>query len=103
MGRGKEPARKLRLLDAELYQRRKAAGQARSFGQRDHREGCGRDDCVAGHPRGSSTAEIETQKKELENVCNPIMMKLYGQSGSGTPTDEPSADGGAGPTIDEVD
>merc|ERR1712054_397831 len=52
---------------------------------------------------GASTAEIETQKKELENVCNPIMMKLYGQSGSGTPTDEPSADGGAGPTIDEVD
>merc|ERR1712100_750653 len=49
---------------------------------------------------GASTAEIETQKKELENVCNPIMMKLYGQSGSGTPSDEPSADG---PTIDEVD
>jgi len=52
---------------------------------------------------GASTAEIETKKKELENVCNPIMMKLYGQSGSGTPSDEPSADGGAGPTIDEVD
>merc|ERR1712230_112951 len=52
---------------------------------------------------GVSTAEIETQKKELENVCNPIMMKLYGQSGSGTPSDEPRADGGAGPTIDEVD
>merc|ERR1719160_1702262 len=52
---------------------------------------------------GASTAEIETKKKELENVCNPIMMKLYGQSGSGIPSDEPSADGGAGPTIDEVD
>jgi len=52
---------------------------------------------------GASTAEIEAKKKELENVCNPIMMKLYGQSGSGTPSDEPSADGGAGPTIDEVD
>merc|ERR1712188_23432 len=32
-------------------------------------------------------------KNQLENVCNPIMMKLYGQSGSGTPSDEPSADG----------
>jgi len=52
---------------------------------------------------GASTAEIEAKKKELENVCNPIMMKLYGQSGSGIPSDEPSADGGAGPTIDEVD
>merc|ERR1712164_16857 len=45
----------------------------------------------------------DAKKNELENVCNPIMMKLYGQSGSDIPSDEPSADGGAGPTIDEVD
>jgi heat shock protein 1/8 len=57
--------------------------------------------------------EYDAKQKELEAVCNPIMMKLYGQGGApgegggmpgGMPGGAPpSDDGGAGPTIDEVD
>jgi len=56
----------------------------------------------------ASKDEYDAKKSELEGVCNPIMMKLHGDQGSGAmsggmPTDEPNEDGGAGPTIDEVD
>jgi heat shock protein 1/8 len=57
--------------------------------------------------------EYDAKQKELEAVCNPIMMKLYGQGGppgegggmpGGMPGGPPPGeDGGAGPTIDEVD
>jgi len=56
--------------------------------------------------------EFESMQKELEGVCNPIIQKMYAASG-GAPgpdmgagfggADAPSADGGAGPTIEEVD
>merc|ERR1712176_1145524 len=54
--------------------------------------------------------EFEHQKKELEKVANPIMTKLYqggagGMPGGGMPQQpQPeSNEGGAGPTIEEVD
>merc|ERR1719326_2795289 len=56
--------------------------------------------------------EYDAKQKELEAVCNPIMMKLYGAGGAeggmpggGMPGGPPPGgdDGGAGPTIDEVD
>merc|ERR1719310_2687001 len=44
--------------------------------------------------------EFEAKQKELEGVCNPIMMKVYQGAGGCMP----GADGGGdGPTIDEVD
>jgi len=64
--------------------------------------------------------EFEDQKKELEKVANPIMTKMYQQGGmpggadggmpggmpggfpGGAPADN-NAEGGAGPTIEEVD
>merc|ERR1712238_247386 len=57
----------------------------------------------------ASKEEYESMKKELEQVSNPIMTKMYGASGaSGAPGGAPSApksnsNGGAGPTIEEVD
>ena len=58
--------------------------------------------------------EFESMQKELEGVCNPIIQKMYQASGgapgpdmgAGFPGDggeAPTADGGAGPTIEEVD
>ncbi|PNF32194.1 hypothetical protein B7P43_G00719 [Cryptotermes secundus] len=59
--------------------------------------------------------EFESQQKELEAVCNPIMTKLYQGTGGmpgGMPGGFPGAGGpapgaggaaGAGPTIEEVD
>jgi heat shock protein 1/8 len=53
--------------------------------------------------------EYEAKQKELEAICNPIMMKLYGAGGEGGMPGgmpggaPPGDDGGAGPTIDEVD
>jgi len=58
--------------------------------------------------------EFEAKQKELEGVCNPIMMKVYQGAGGGMPGGMdggmggagpmPGADGGGeGPTIDEVD
>merc|ERR1712017_56315 len=57
--------------------------------------------------------EFESMQKELEGVCNPIIQKLYAASGGapdmgagfpGAGGDAPtSSDGGAGPTIEEVD
>jgi L1 cell adhesion molecule like protein len=55
--------------------------------------------------------EFEYQQKELEAVCTPIVKKMYEQGGApggmpgGMPggAPPPSSDGGAGPTIEEVD
>merc|ERR1719446_1725504 len=54
--------------------------------------------------------EYDAKQKELEGVCNPIMMKMYGAAGGeggmpgGMPGGAPPGDdGGAGLTIDEVD
>merc|ERR1711968_227866 len=57
--------------------------------------------------------EFESMQKELESVCNPIIQKLY-QNAGGAPDmgagfpgaggdAPPSSEGGAGPTIEEVD
>ncbi|KAK2701497.1 heat shock 70 kDa protein cognate 4-like [Artemia franciscana] len=59
--------------------------------------------------------EYEEKQKEIENVCNPIITKLYGQAGGmpggfpggpGGPAPGATAPGagtGSGPTIEEVD
>uniref|UniRef100_A0A336M731 Heat shock 70 kDa protein cognate 4 n=1 Tax=Culicoides sonorensis TaxID=179676 RepID=A0A336M731_CULSO len=54
--------------------------------------------------------EFEHKQKELEQVCNPIITKLYqggagGMPGAGMPGagPAPGAAGGQGPTIEEVD
>merc|ERR1712188_879 len=59
--------------------------------------------------------EFESMQKELEAVCNPIIQKMYQDAGGapggmpdmggGFPGGDapPSSDGGAGPTIEEVD
>merc|ERR1712149_153139 len=54
--------------------------------------------------------EIEAKQKEIEGVANPIMSKLYAESGGmpegGMPNTggpAPSTDQTTGPTIDEVD
>jgi L1 cell adhesion molecule like protein len=59
--------------------------------------------------------EFESQQKELEAVCNPIMTKLYqggggmpggmpgGFPGAGGPAPGAGGAAGAGPTIEEVD
>eukprot|EP00656_Telonema_subtile_P008982 TRINITY_DN141_c0_g1_i4.p1 TRINITY_DN141_c0_g1~~TRINITY_DN141_c0_g1_i4.p1 ORF type:complete len:670 (-),score=254.84 TRINITY_DN141_c0_g1_i4:180-2189(-) len=58
--------------------------------------------------------EFESMQKELEAICNPIIQKLYaatggagpdGNMGGGFPGGDapPSSEGGAGPTIEEVD
>merc|ERR1712157_702046 len=66
----------------------------------------------------ASKEEYESQKKELESVCNPIMTKMYQAAGGapggmpgGMPGGAPGAGAGAapsgasagGPTIEEVD
>jgi len=59
--------------------------------------------------------EFESMQKELEGICNPIIQKLYAATGgqpgpdmgAGFPGGDgaapPSSEGGAGPTIEEVD
>ncbi|KAF9600657.1 hypothetical protein IFM89_011240 [Coptis chinensis] len=52
--------------------------------------------------------ELEDRKKELENICNPIIANMYQGSGGDMPgymdADGPLAgDSGAGPKIEEVD
>jgi len=55
--------------------------------------------------------EFEDKKKELEGIANPIMTKLYGGSqgqsqgmpNQGAAADASNSNGGAGPTIEEVD
>ena len=55
--------------------------------------------------------EFEAKQKEVEGVVNPIMMKVYQAAGAGGEMPEgmgaagapPNAEGGAGPTVEEVD
>uniref|UniRef100_A0A8C8VPK6 Heat shock protein 70 n=1 Tax=Pelusios castaneus TaxID=367368 RepID=A0A8C8VPK6_9SAUR len=54
--------------------------------------------------------EYEHQQKELQNLCNPIITKLYQGAGGGMPGGMPGgfpgaggAGGSSGPTIEEVD
>jgi len=59
--------------------------------------------------------EFEHKQKELEQVCNPIITKLYQSAGGAPPGGMPGGfpgaggagpapgAGGAGPTIEEVD
>jgi len=73
------------------------------------------------HNAEASKDEYESRQKELEEVANPIMMKIYGSGGmpgqggmpdmsgmgggmpGGMPGQAPPNDGGNGPTIEEVD
>jgi len=54
-------------------------------------------------------AEFEDKQKEVEAVCNPIMMKIYSAGGGGMPGGMPGAGGmpsgggAGGPTVEEVD
>ncbi|KAF4744194.1 70-kilodalton heat shock protein, partial [Perkinsus olseni] len=52
--------------------------------------------------------EFEAKQKEVEGIVNPIMMKVYQAAGGdagGMPEGSapPPADGGSGPTVEEVD
>jgi L1 cell adhesion molecule like protein len=52
--------------------------------------------------------EFEDKMKELENLCNPIIAKMYQGGGApdmagGMDDEVPPAAGGAGPKIEEVD
>jgi len=54
--------------------------------------------------------EFEAKQKEIEAIANPIMMKVYQGAGGaeggmgGMPNmDSPTAEGGAGPSVEEVD
>jgi len=51
--------------------------------------------------------EFEHKQKEVEGVCNPIITKLYQQSGGapggGSMPGQGSNASGAGPTVEEVD
>ncbi|KAI8325172.1 hsp71-like protein [Martensiomyces pterosporus] len=62
----------------------------------------------------ASKEEYEARQKELEEIANPIMMNMYQQAGGAAPGGAapggfpgaggaPPADGGEGPTIEEVD
>jgi len=63
------------------------------------------------HNKNASKSEYEDKRKELENIANPIMTKMYQQQGQGTPTGEefPRPTPGStntsasGPTVEEVD
>ena len=55
---------------------------------------------IESHP-DASVPEIEAKQREIENICNPVMMKIY-QSGAQMPGG-PQAAGGHGPTAEEVD
>merc|ERR1712226_475309 len=74
------------------------------------------DDCIKWLDANQTAEkdEFEDKQKELEQICNPIIQKLYGQAGGaeggaggmpgGAPGGgAPSGTGGAGPTIEEVD
>lgn len=58
------------------------------------------------HNQLAEVEEFEDKQKELENICNPIISKMY----QGQPGDVPPATGtggtstgGEGPKIEEVD
>lgn len=50
----------------------------------------------------SEKEEYENKQKELENICNPIITKMY-QGGSTNTNQEPSTDESSGPKVEEVD
>lgn len=52
------------------------------------------------HNLEASTDEYKSRQKEIESVVNPIMIKMYGQGGAGMASE---GEGGAGPTVEEVD
>ncbi|KNE60860.1 hsp70-like protein, partial [Allomyces macrogynus ATCC 38327] len=56
------------------------------------------------HNHEAAKDEYEDKQKELEQIAGPIMTRLY-QGGGGVPTGATgtAAEGGAGPTIEEVD
>ncbi|EZG42686.1 heat shock protein 70 [Gregarina niphandrodes] len=64
------------------------------------------------HNQDANTVDFENKQKEIEAVCNPVMMKAYGGAGgmpdmSGMPGG-PGGPGGpgaapGGPTVEEVD
>jgi len=49
--------------------------------------------------------EFEAKQKELEEVANPIMMKVYRDAAGGVPPAAGGfgAGGGSGPRVEEVD
>lgn len=52
----------------------------------------------------ASKEEFDDQMKELENVCKPVMAKIYGAGmPCGMPTETPASNGRAGPEIEELD
>jgi len=56
----------------------------------------------------AETAEFKSRQSEIENLCRPIMTKLYqGQNGEGMPPNNfnatPNGNSHGGPTIEEVD
>ncbi len=54
----------------------------------------------------AETDEYKDKLKEVEAVCNPIITKMYQQSGGapgGAPGGAHHAGGGSGPTVEEVD
>merc|ERR1712093_604932 len=54
--------------------------------------------------QSAEKGEYEAKQKELEAICNPIMMKYYQQGdGQGAGMGCSNGGGNAGPTIDEVD
>ncbi|KAJ3368372.1 70-kilodalton heat shock protein [Allomyces arbusculus] len=58
------------------------------------------------HNHEAAKDEYEDKQKELEQIANPVMTKLYqgGAGAGGMPTGAAgAAEGGAGPTIEEVD
>jgi len=46
--------------------------------------------------------EFDAKQKEVEAVCNPVMMKVY-SAGGGMPGGMPGAPSAGGPTVEEVD
>ncbi len=59
------------------------------------------------HNQMAEVDEFEHKLKELENICNPIITRMYQGGGGGAPPPgagaAPSAGGGGGPKIEEVD
>jgi L1 cell adhesion molecule like protein len=58
------------------------------------------------HNQTAEKDEFDHKKKELEDITNPIMTKMYqggGASAEGAPTGAPGGGAKSGPTVEEVD
>lgn len=61
------------------------------------------------HNQQAEEEEFQHKLKELEDICNPVITKMYqGAGGAGAPPGAggaapPPRSGGAGPKIEEVD